>query len=508
MVPGAEASLTSETASRIAASLVEAQADLAMNQARLDSASHGQSAAADAAIAPNLLPLRKDQADLAAEVQSLSGEYGPDYPKLRDARASLAAISAEIDAETGREMNAAQADVAADEAEIATLKSALAAARTQSQTEDASSAPMRALEQRADAGRDMLRQMTLQADQLAQAASLVRPDARILSAAAQPESSSSPHRSLLLAAGGLLGLSLGVLLAALDEALDSSFRSGDAVVENTGLPCLALLPDVRDPRMIVLDAPLSVFAEQIRALRASLSLAMQDGGPRIIAITAARPGEGKTTLTIALARALAGSGMRVVAVEGDIRQPRFEPAFCSGGAKGLTDHLAGHATLDEIIERDPHSELEVIAAGAQAATCLVPVPLAGDADLAEQIAHPLRRGAAGRAARLRAGGKPRPRPLRRRRAHLHTLGQHPAPRGQRRARSPAGCRSQTPRRRVDPRGCDRARAGGVRGFGDLSAKICGVFQKLKDRHRLIHVVMLAQAGIHDLTSCRAWLRKS
>ena len=370
VVPGAEASLTSETASRIAASLVEAEADLAMNQARLDSASHGQSAAADAAIAPNLLPLRKDQADLAAEVQSLSGEYGPDYPKLRDARASLAAISAEINAETEREMNAAQGDVAADEAEIATLKSALAAARTQSQTEDASSAPMRALEQRADAGRDMLRQMTLQADQLAQAASLVRPDARILSAAVQPESSSSPHRSLLLAAGALLGLSLGVLLAALDEALDSSFRSGDAVVENTGLPCLALLPDVRDPRMIVLDAPLSVFAEQIRALRASLSLAMQGGGPRIIAITAARPGEGKTTLTIALARALAGSGMRVVAVEGDIRQPRFEPAFCSGGAKGLTDHLAGHATLDEIIERDPRSELDVIAAGAQAATAL------------------------------------------------------------------------------------------------------------------------------------------
>lgn len=370
VVPGAEASLTSETASRVAASLVEAQADLAMNQARLGSASHGESAAADAAIAPNLLPLRKDQADLAAEVQSLSGEYGPDYPRLRDARASLAAISAEIGAETGREMAAAQGDVAADQAEIATLQAALAAARTQSQTEDASSAPMRALEQRADAGRDMLRQMTLQSDQLAQAASLVRPDARILSAAVQPESASSPHRSLLLAAGGVLGLCLGVLLAALDEALDSSFRSGDAVAETTGLPCLALLPEVRDPRAIVLDAPLSVFAEQVRALRASLFFAMHEGGPRITAITAARPDEGKTTLTIALARALAATGLRVVAVEGDIRQPRFEPAFRLGGAKGLTDHLAGLATLDDIIQRDPRGELDVIAAGAQTAAAL------------------------------------------------------------------------------------------------------------------------------------------
>ena len=105
VVQGAQSTLTTETVSRLAASLVEAQADLAMAQARLDAASGGDAAAANATIAPNLLPLRKEQADLTAQVQSLSSQYGPDYPDLIAARTQLAAMTAEINAETARELD-------------------------------------------------------------------------------------------------------------------------------------------------------------------------------------------------------------------------------------------------------------------------------------------------------------------------------------------------------------------------------------------------------------------
>jgi capsular exopolysaccharide synthesis family protein len=375
VVAGAQASLTTETASRLAASLVQAQADLAADQARLSSAAAGiedapasGEAAADAAVAPNLQPLRKEQADLTAQVQSLAGAYGADYPPLAAARTALDAISTEIGAETGREIAAAKAQVAADQAEIATLGQALAAARAEDQAEDADSAPIRALEERADAGRDMLRAMTLQADQLAQQAALIRPDARIISDAAAPADPDPRHRLLITAAALGLGLCLGVLLAGVREALDSSFRSGFLLREATGLTCLAQIPETRDPRHAVLAAPFSLFAEQIRALRTGMALA----GPerRVIAVTAARPGEGKTTLTIALGRGLAAAGLRVVALDGDIRQPSFDPVFGLGGALGLTDHLAGGAELDAIIRPDRDSALHVIAAGGQAQAAL------------------------------------------------------------------------------------------------------------------------------------------
>ncbi|HYP62724.1 MAG TPA: Wzz/FepE/Etk N-terminal domain-containing protein, partial [Acidocella sp.] len=158
LVQGAQASLTTETVSRLAAALVQAQADMAMNQARLQSAAAGgDAAAANAAIAPNLLPLRQRQADLAAQVQSLAAQFGPNYPPLQEARSQLAAISGEINEETGRELDAAKADLAANKAQIFTLQTALNAAQAQEQAQDEESAPIRALEQRAAAGQDMLR---------------------------------------------------------------------------------------------------------------------------------------------------------------------------------------------------------------------------------------------------------------------------------------------------------------------------------------------------------------
>ncbi len=368
LVQGAQASLTTETASRIAASLVSAQADLAMNQARLAASQRGGAAAADAAIAPNLLPLRKEQADLAAQVQSLRGEYGPDYPALRSARTQLDAITSEINAETGRELSAAQANVAADQAEIATLQGALAAARNASETEDEESAPVRALEQRAEAGRATLKAMTLQAAQLAQDASLIKPDARILSDAAPPAAPSGPDHALVLAAAAALGLCMGLLLAGLAEALDTSLRSGGAVRTALGLPCLALVPESNAPKTLALEAPFSLFAEQLRALRTALGLGR--GSARVIALTAARPAEGKTTLSIAFARSLSAAGLKVLAVDGDVRQPSFDPVFSTGGAPGLTDHLAGLSPLDACIARDRLTDLDILPAGTQAQAAL------------------------------------------------------------------------------------------------------------------------------------------
>jgi capsular exopolysaccharide synthesis family protein len=100
----------------------------------------------------------------------------------------------------------------------------------------------------------------------------------------------------------------------------------------------------------------------MRNLRTALTKTPEQ---KIIAITAARPDEGKTTLTVALARGLAAGGQSVLAIDGDVRQPSFDTIFGAGGALGLTDFLAGAASLDEIILADPLSPLHIIGAGRQ-----------------------------------------------------------------------------------------------------------------------------------------------
>jgi capsular exopolysaccharide synthesis family protein len=366
IIPGAQANLTTEAASRITASLVDAQARLAMAQARLSSAANGDAAAANAAIAPSLQPLRKEQADLSAQVQSLEEQYGSNYPDLVSARTSLNAIDSEIAAETGRELDAAQAEVAADKAQVASIASALNGARAESEAQDVEATPIRVLEQHEDAERAMLRSVTMQADQLAQQSALTKPAGFILSEASVPETPSSPRQALVLGASLALGFCLGLMLAGLADALDTSFRSGGELRRAVGLACLALVPEIRAPRDAPITKPFSVFSEQLRALRTGLALATEIGaGSKVIAITAARPDEGKTTLTVALARALALSGLRVVAIDGDIRQPSFDAIFYTLGAPGLTDHLSGLSTIDEVVLQDRRTSLSVISAGTQ-----------------------------------------------------------------------------------------------------------------------------------------------
>ncbi len=159
---------------------------------------------------------------------------------------------------------------------------------------------------------------------------------------------------------------------------------------------------------------------------------------------------------------LAAAGLRVVAVDGDIRQPSFDAGFHLRGASGLTDHLAGLASLDRIIEPTPTARWTSSPPARRPRRPLA-VPVAGPAGLLRRLRATLRRRAAGRAAGLRSGGRPGAGRPRRRRAALRPLGRHAAPRRRRRDRRAA-------RRRRQPAGAVLTRvdamAHGRSGFAD------------------------------------------
>ena len=85
--------------------------------------------------------------------------------------------------------------------------------------------------------------------------------------------------------------------------------------------------------------------------------------PRVIAITAARPSEGKTVTTLSLARSASLGGERVLAIECDMRQARFAHRLHAQSKTGLSELLKGEATLAEAIELDPVTGMSFIHAG-------------------------------------------------------------------------------------------------------------------------------------------------
>lgn len=183
-------------------------------------------------------------------------------------------------------------------------------------------------------------------------------------AADVPTAPSSPQKTRNIALGGLVGLLIGAALAILRARLDRSVKDQSEVTDLTGVPVIGtVLRDSSLEKTHTIDrAALSRTAEDYRQLRANLQFLNVDDPPRVILVSSAVPSEGKTTLVVNLALALADAGHQVAVVEADLRRPKVTRYLGLVGGVGLTNILAGAAELDDVAQtyRD---NLTVIAAG-------------------------------------------------------------------------------------------------------------------------------------------------
>jgi Mrp family chromosome partitioning ATPase len=105
---------------------------------------------------------------------------------------------------------------------------------------------------------------------------------------------------------------------------------------------------------VVQRNPFSLFSESMRALYRNQVAGLGPVGA--VAVTSARPHDGKTSLSLALAQAASQAGRRVVVVDTDFRQARIDKLFDLVGQPGLADWIAGEATLDTIVYHAPDTE--------------------------------------------------------------------------------------------------------------------------------------------------------
>ncbi len=113
------------------------------------------------------------------------------------------------------------------------------------------------------------------------------------------------------------------------------------------------MPEEVDPRLIMVRQPDSERAAAYRILRHRL---MERGDPRVICVTSAVAGEGKTSTAINLAIALGECGRaRVLLMEANLRNPRLAPILGFRPPECFSEQLARHR--DQPLE--PWSVVEV-----------------------------------------------------------------------------------------------------------------------------------------------------
>jgi capsular exopolysaccharide synthesis family protein len=171
-----------------------------------------------------------------------------------------------------------------------------------------------------------------------------------------------PVRDLVL--GLLLGLLGGVLLALLLDGLDRTTKNTGDVERLLGAPPLGVVPRVRNPKRPALANPASASAgaEAYRALRTAVRFIDPDNPLRSLVITSAGQDEGKTTVAMNLALALARGGERVILVDADLRQAGLTTMLKLDKGPGLTGVLAGGADIDAALQ--PYlEEMSVLPSG-------------------------------------------------------------------------------------------------------------------------------------------------
>ena len=162
-------------------------------------------------------------------------------------------------------------------------------------------------------------------------------DASVASAATVPVSPSSPNRTLDGVLGLILGLALGLALAFLIDLTDRRIKDGDDFEAAYGLSTLVHVP-ARSLSASGLD-PHSPAFEPYRILAGALMFSRRATGMRSLLISSAVRGEGKTTVAVGLAKALADSGHTITLVELDQRGPSLSRYFSLKAESGLTAAL-------------------------------------------------------------------------------------------------------------------------------------------------------------------------
>ncbi|MFH1730908.1 MAG: AAA family ATPase [Planctomycetota bacterium] len=173
------------------------------------------------------------------------------------------------------------------------------------------------------------------------------------------------------AAGALIGLMLGIVVAVLWETLDLTMGTIEEVESYLDTRVLGVIPHVdagrlaadiraRDPEageadllqramLVTLYEPKGMPAEAFRHVRTSLDVARQQSrsDAKVFLVTSATLCEGKTTVAANLAVVMAQNGKRTCLVECDLRRPQLHRFFGIERSPGLHDVFIGRTSWQD-----------------------------------------------------------------------------------------------------------------------------------------------------------------
>ncbi len=350
--------------------------------------------------------LREQQVASARRVAELSATYLPGHPKMIAAQNDLRNIDRQIRSEALKLVDSLDQQAKIAEAREQALRARLEEMKGRESTANLASVKLKALERESAADKALLESLLLRyADASARQDLSTQPGmARIIQQAAVPTSPSFPKTGPLVTLITLAGLALSLGLSFLVEIMAAANRLGVPVVSAAPQPnerqepaAFAASPVTpiheTKPQPSLVAGSIPAFAAFPSALsfqgnleflkdtdrqdRSGLQTASQQvaewalklqrmAALRRLAITSIGGGAADSSMaTVAIARAIAAKGARVVVIDLAPEGSSIDTLFGLPPGPGFVDLLAGTTDFTKVIARDPLSNAHLLRFGVE-----------------------------------------------------------------------------------------------------------------------------------------------
>ena len=305
--------------------------------------------------------LKESKAKLETQYQENLSIYKPAYPAMVQLRNQISQVDAMINQEISNIRAAVTASYEAARSAESLLRNRLEQIKQDLLSLQDRSIQFNILRREVDTNRQLYDGLLQRFKEVGVAAGIGTNNISVVDEAKVPRWPYKPNLQLNALLALVLGLLGGVGLAFLFEHLDDTFRRPEELEKLLGLPVLGVIPrtllargESRPMALAGHDDPRSAFAEAYRSVRTALQFSTASGVPRLLTVTSAMAGEGKSTTALSLAIQFAQSGKRTLLIEADLRKPSLHRTLNLDNQVGLTNYLAGGEAQPVDIAKPTH----------------------------------------------------------------------------------------------------------------------------------------------------------
>jgi polysaccharide biosynthesis transport protein len=335
--------------------------------------------------------LTEKLAELERERSRLSSIFNPDYPQVKEIQNQIDEAQSDLSSERERAAKAITNDYRAAVERENMLQQAFKDQQHDADLIAEKSVQYNILKREADTNKQLYVGLLEKLKETGVSTSMKAANIRVIDPAYPPKKPDSPRIPLNLSLAMLLGLSLGIGAAFLQEHLDNSFKTAGEIERFLQLPALASVPAVqaatngnghslyaRARHMAGEKYPASIvpswnriegngqntaLAEAFHELRTSVLLSTAKHPPKTLLVTSAKGGEGKTTVAANLAVSLAQLGEKVLLIDADLRRPSLHNFFGVPNTSGLVNFLTGNPDWRSLLSHPAPIGLSVLPSG-------------------------------------------------------------------------------------------------------------------------------------------------